>query len=240
MFHGHVDCRRIYSIYKRKEIVEIKIGSCCIRIRMISNKMNPQEVKNMVNKEETEMTDTGIKLVRAENSRKEYKRIKKLYNEAFPADERAPLFLLKKRAKQKKGDSWSIYDGSEWIGWIYMITYKNLAYVNYLAIDNQYRGKGYGIYAIEELKKKYKGKNIFLALEQLDSKAENYVQRLKRHDFYERCGLKDLPYKIKEATVVYAIMGTGETVEPEEYKEMMDKFLGRIFTRLVDARMLKD
>ena len=185
------------------------------------------------------MTDVNIKLLPAPGSRIEYKRIKKLYREAFPADERAPLFLLKKRAVQKKGDSWNVYDGERWIGWVYMIAYKELAYINYLAIDSSKRRKGYGVYVIEEIKKKYAGKKVFLALEQLDTKAENYEQRLKRHAFYERCGLHDLPYKIKEASVVYSIMGNGEAVEPEEYKEMMDKFLGPFFTRLIDTRILK-
>ena len=81
---------------------------------------------------------------------------------------------------------------------------------------------------------------IRLALEQLNKNAENYEQRVKRHAFYERCGLTDLPYKIKEGTVVYSIMGTGETVEPEEYREMMDDFLGGFFTRLIDTRILKE
>ncbi len=183
---------------------------------------------------------TDIKLVLAQNSRREYKRIKKLYKEAFPPDERAPFFLLKKRAARKKGDSWNVYDGSKWIGWAYMVTYKDLAYLNYLAIDNSQRGKGYGVYVIEELRKMYAGKKFFLALEQLNKNAENYEQRVKRHAFYERCGLTDLPYKIKEGTVVYSIMGTGETVEPEEYREMMDDFLGGFFTRLIDTRILKE
>jgi GNAT superfamily N-acetyltransferase len=186
------------------------------------------------------MADVNIKLIPVPNSRKEYKRIKNLYKEAFPADERAPLFLMKKRAAKNKGDSWNVYDGDRWIGWVYMITTDDLAYVNYLAMDNSQRGKGYGVYVIEEIKKKYAGKKVFLALEQLDPKADNYEQRLKRHAFYERCGLKDLPYKIKEASVVYSIMGTGETVEPEEYKKMMDDFLGPFFTRLIDTRILKE
>ncbi len=186
------------------------------------------------------MTGLDIRLVPVENSRKEYARIKKLYKEAFPPEERAPFFLLKRRAAQKKGDSWNVYDGSRWIGWAYMIRYKDLAYVNYLAMDNLQRGKGYGVYVIEELKKKYAGQKFFLALEQLDPNAENYEQRVKRHAFYERCGLKELPYKIKEASVVYSIMGTGETVEPEEYNEMMDTFLGGFFTRLIDTRILKE
>ena len=53
--------------------------------------------------------------------------------------------------------------------------------------------------AIEALKKQYHGSRFFLALETLDKAADNYEQRVKRHSFYEKCGLSDMPYKLKEA-----------------------------------------
>ena len=169
---------------------------------------------------------------------KNLRKIKKLYKTAFPKDERAPFWLLTKRAKSDCADFWALYDGEEFIGMAYVVRYEALAYLFYLAIDDGKRGKGYGTKAITELKARYGGGKLFLALEQLDESAPNYEQRLKRHAFYESCGLHDLPHKIKEASVVYAVMGFGEAVEPEEYEEMMKRYLGGFLYKTVDVRMI--
>lgn len=183
------------------------------------------------------MTDT-FRLEAAPNRRAEYKRIKKLYKEAFPADERAPLMLMKRRAAQRKADSWNMYDGDEWIGWTYVITYDSMAYIFYLAIDNAKRGRGYGTAALEAIREKYKKHRIFLALEQLDKEAENYEQRLGRHAFYEKNGLKDLPHKIREASVVYSVMGFDDEIKPEEYKTMLDAYTGKFFGMFLNTEMI--
>lgn len=41
----------------------------------------------------------------------DHKRIRKLYSEAFPLPERAPLRLLIKKAEQGKAEFWEMFDG---------------------------------------------------------------------------------------------------------------------------------
>ncbi len=168
-----------------------------------------------------------------------YAEIRKLYKQAFPANERAPFFLLMKKAGSAAADFWALYDGQKWVGIAYVVKYKQLAYLFYFAVKAEERGKGYGKTAIEALKKQYHGSRFFLALETLDKAADNYEQRVKRHSFYEKCGLSDMPYKLKEASVIYDIMGIGEAVEPEEYREMMELYVGKFLRRLIDMRIIK-
>ena len=165
-----------------------------------------------------------------------YKKIKDLYRKAFPKEERAPFFVLKSR--DNRADCWSIYDNENWIGFAYVIVYKNLAYLFYFAIDENQRGKEYGSRTIQLLKEEYKDKKLFLAIEPLDENANNYDQRVKRHGFYIKNGLKDLPYKIKEDSVVYSIMGT-EVVYKDEYEALIQNYLGFLY-KFVDMNILKE
>ena len=145
-----------------------------------------------------------------------------------------------KKANPSVADFWALYDDENWVGFTYVVKGDGLAYIFYLAIKPDEQGKGYGGTALEILKDYYKGCRIFLALENLDQTTGNYEQRIKRHSFYEKCGLSDMPYKIKEAAVIYDIMGIGGGVEPEEYGRMMEQYLGKFYMRLVDMKIIKD
>ncbi|MDO5783729.1 MAG: GNAT family N-acetyltransferase [Eubacteriales bacterium] len=163
----------------------------------------------------------------------ERKKIRSLYRRAFPADERAPFWLLARKAHRSNVDWWSIYDGDTWVGFFYVLHDNDLSYVFYFAISEQCRGKGYGSQALSELKKKYAGRRIFLAIEQLDPAAENYVERVKRKQFYEKNGFTDLHEKLREANVVYSLLGIGGTVRKEEYKTLICNWCGSLLARLV-------
>lgn len=180
-----------------------------------------------------------MQLIEVSKKSEDYAAIKRLYKKAFPTNERAPFWLLMKKNKPSTADFWAFRDGNEFVGFTYVVKYQNLAYIFYLAIQADKRGKGYGTQAIEALKNRYAGKRIFLALESPDETADNYEQRVKRHAFYEKCGLSDIPYRLKEASVVYSLMGIGKAVEPEEYRTMMENYLGGFFSRIVDMRIIR-
>ena len=177
--------------------------------------------------------------------------IERIYTESFPDNERAPMKLLKKRAAAGKADFLAVCEGEQVVGMAYVVCLRDLAYLFYLAVDKQYRGKGYGTATIKALLKKYSGKRFFLALEQLDRSAENYSQRLKRREFYKSCGLTDLPFRLKEGPVTFAAMGgiydentcriSGDmTVSAAEYRELMTRYMGIIMRCIVDVRLLPD
>ena len=172
-------------------------------------------------------------------TKEEYGRCKALFTEAFPPEERLPFFLVNGAARRGRADFWCLYEAEKWVGIAYVICHKDLAYLFYFAIDAEQRGGGHGSAALAELKRQYAGRRLFLAIEQLDPAAENYAQRLSRHAFYERCGFHDIPHKLKEATVIYSLMGTGGAVQPEEYIELFDAFLGRFIRRLIDTRLME-
>lgn len=178
-----------------------------------------------------------MELIKVTKKLPEFKAVKQLYNEAFPDDERAPFGLLMRKAG--KADFFAFYDNGNWVGLTYIVRHNRLAYIFYIAITPKQRGKGYGTAAMKTLIEYYKDCRLFLALEQLDKTAENYDQRVKRHEFYKNCGLSELPYRIKEGNVIYDIMGVGGKVEPEEYRALIDNYLGWFMKRIVDMRIIK-
>lgn len=155
----------------------------------------------------------------------DYRKISRLYRTAFPADERAPMWFMALKAENENVDFWGLYADEEWVGLAYVISEWEASYLFYLALSESLRGKGLGSKALQSLKNYYAGQRIFLALEQLDESADNYEDRQRRRSFYLKNGLKPLPLTIREATVTYDVMGTGD-VKPEEYKSMMKKYLG--------------
>jgi len=159
-------------------------------------------------------------------------RIKKLYEEAFPPIERFPYWILKRRVSQGITEMWNIFNEDTWIGWTYIIKYinkekKKFAYVLFFAIDANYRNKGYGSQALKLIFENYKDYSISLAIEVYeDEKAENQEQRIRRHNFYKRCGMDDLPYQTSSYKITLDLMYYGRPPERDEFKDMMSYFAG--------------
>ncbi|MCM1022441.1 MAG: GNAT family N-acetyltransferase [Prevotella sp.] len=166
-----------------------------------------------------------ISLKRINAFSEDFGRISCLYRTAFPADERAPMWLLALKAGRENVDFWGLYADGDWLGLAYVISEGGASYLFYLAVSEELRGKGLGSKALRAIVTHYAGQRLFLALEQLDENADNFAERQRRRRFYLKNGLKPLPLTIREATVTYDVMGTGD-VKPEEYESMMKKYLG--------------
>ncbi len=165
--------------------------------------------------------------------KRDFKQIKKLYGSAFPKDERAPFFLIKRRAFQGRADMLVAENDGEFIGFAYTVVYKALVYLFYFAVAAEKRGQGNGGNILGLLREYYKGKTIFLAREPLDDGADNSEQRIKRREFYVKNGFSDLPYQIKEASMTYDLMSTDGDFDPQDYNALMKNWAGRFISRFV-------
>lgn len=155
-------------------------------------------------------------------------KVDKLYHSAFPIEERTSLEVLVRKANENKGAFLSIYDEDKWVGLTYVITYQDLSYVLYLAIDDTFRGKGYGSQTLELLKIKYPH-TIMLCIEEVEEKYENYKQRLSRKQFYLRNGLKEMGFKYFEADVKYEMLYYGKKLPSKTYDDLMVAYAGNIY-----------
>lgn len=175
-------------------------------------------------------------MITLEPYRKEFgKQYKALYLSAFPEEERAPWWLLKRRARQGRAQALAALDDGRFAGMAYVVTLDDMAYLFYLAVEEDQRGRGTGGSIIAALRERFPDKRIFLAREQLDSSAENYPQRESRHRFYLSNGFEDWGITVREGPVTYDVMGTGKPVTPPEYRALIGGWAGRIAGRLFRA-----
>lgn len=177
--------------------------------------------------------------IREATNRNDLKQIKQLYLSAFPKEERPPFSLLCHKAKQNKGTFLLLEDNQYFIGFMHVAKSNSLVYLAFFAIDNQYRGKGYGSQALALLKKNYQDIPILIAREILDPSCDNYVQREQRYHFYLNNGFVDLPYSIQEGNVIYDSMSTHPSVKPEQYMDIAHRWAGPIVSKLIGFQMQK-
>lgn len=93
---------------------------------------------------------------------------KNLYINSFPKDERFPFWILKSCAKEENVEFNAILDDNKAVGIEYIVKYENAAYLMYIAVDENQRGKGYGSKILEDLIEQYK--NIVLIIERPDKR----------------------------------------------------------------------
>ena len=166
-------------------------------------------------------------------------RMRSVFLEAFPPEERPPYLFLLLRTKSPVVDYCGIFAEERPVGLAYTLKNDRAAYLFFLAIRRSDRGKGFGSEAMRLLLNRYQGLSVFLAHEELDASADNYEERIRRHELYLRCGLRDIPFTLREGQMTYAVMGNGGAVSPKLYRELMEPYLGR-FSRYLPKTYLAD
>ena len=153
-----------------------------------------------------------------------------LYIRAFPFEERCPFPIIRKKAKEGKGEFFGIFDEDNFVGLIYNIVYKDLVYIYYLAITETLRHQGYGTKILNDIKKMYKDKRIILMAETVDPSASNYQERVNRSKFYAKNSFVFQGYTIMEWGVNYDMLGAIPTTSrKEEFKEIIKYYFGDFF-----------
>lgn len=180
----------------------------------------------------------NIKIVAVKNNKQDMKWAKRLYLSAFPSEERAPFFMLKQ--KNGKNSVWlKITADGKNAGFFYLITNNDAVYLCYFAIAPAYRGRHIGTKALKMLLDKYKGKRVFLAIERTDENADNMDERIKRKNFYLRCGLRESHKLVQEGNMKYELLVHGGEVNNNDYEPMMRKWLGFPLSCFVKTKIIE-
>lgn len=114
-----------------------------------------------------------------------------VYYEAFPEAERIDFDkLFPKSNYPAEVKLATIVEDQTNVGIILLVDMQSKAFILYLAVDANIRGRGIGRKVLDELKLMYPD-GFILESESLDVDANNREQRLARYAFYERNGLID-------------------------------------------------
>ena len=70
------------------------------------------------------------------------------------------------------------------VAFIYIINYKKMSFVLYLATNKRKRNKGYGIYLLNWFTENNQKRDIFVNIEEVNDKYEDNILRKKKLAFY--------------------------------------------------------
>lgn len=150
-----------------------------------------------------------------------WNKVAALAKEAFPPKEYLAPSRLVKMADAENFDFLALLDEGAFVGFMAVQTFENLAYLFFLAIAPDCRGKGYGSRAIETLKAAYPDKTHLVDFEMLDATAPNREQREKRRQFYLRNGYGETGWFQSYLGVDYEIFCMGDNFDIGTFKAMM-------------------
>lgn len=168
---------------------------------------------------------------------RENPQIKALFQSAFPRWERVPFWALLLRSKSKGIDFFSFFDQEQFCGLAYLVTYANMTFIQYLAVDGAVRSKGYGTQILHQIDERGKGRTIVLEIEAVDAAAGNFEQRKKRKAFYLRNGYASSGYGYSLGGVAFEVLYKGAAFDPQAYSAMLKWFsLGLFRVRLRPIR----
>lgn len=128
----------------------------------------------------------------------EYQEIKDLMKRSFPKNELYSMWFLMLISKIKKVDFLAYYDKDQFIGYVYIIKSKKVAYIMYLAINDRLYSHGYGSKILKDIIKTNKDKTVVLDIEPIDEESNNKEQREKRYRFYLKNGFKETGYFVED------------------------------------------
>lgn len=127
--------------------------------------------------------------------------IKRIYEEAFPTNEKFPFYILRICSSELNIHLDGIQVDDMLIGMQFIVEYDDVTYLMYFAIDEKYRNLGYGSKTLKNLI--IRNENVLLCIEK---PCGIHDIKSKRKDFYLRNGFHETGVFIIDAGVEYEIL----------------------------------
>ena len=143
--------------------------------------------------------------------------LEEINKEAFPDDERIEIPKMLSVCTQTDGEVLGWYVEGQIIG--FSMTHRNeeCVYLNYFAVKNSERCKGYGHQLLQKIQDRYLGTQLVLDFEMIDLRADNYEIRKRRKAFYLTNGMCETGYCTKlydnyfEVVCNHGVLNVGAT-----------------------------
>lgn len=146
-----------------------------------------------------------------------------LYNRAFPENERIPINTLFSMTKKEGVNFLAYYNEEKFCGLTFSLSDENSVFILYLAVNDEFRCKGYGTAIIKEIKKMAGKRSISLNVEPVLEDCKNLEERKRRIEFYRKNGIYYTGYTIILETEQYWILSSQSPFSVEEYKNLLKK-----------------
>lgn len=143
--------------------------------------------------------------------------VKQLYVSAFPANERKPFSLLRRRQRQGRSEILVVREGVEPLGFMVTVEHLDMVMLDYFAIRPDVRGRGAGKAAFALLQESCTAERLFLEIERPMPGAENLRERERRKAFYLQSGMQESGIFVHIFGTNMELMHASAPVSFEEY-----------------------
>lgn len=164
--------------------------------------------------------------------------IESIYMEAFPKHERKPFRSIQKSVNKKRAQLFVATEANEVLGFILCFIKDNLVLVDYLAVNQNIRGKGTGSKLIQYIKDIYTNHKIVLLIEQVVESASNYTQRIARKKFYLTNGFNSSSLFIDGSSGVMEILNYGSKISGKEFLSIYKFALSPLYYYLSKVKLI--
>ena len=149
------------------------------------------------------------------------KKVKGLYREAFPPEERLPWWLLRLNATRRDIDLDAWLADESFCGMTASVTVEGMHFLLFFAVAQERRGSGFGSAILTQLRQNYA--SVTLNVEPLLPDAPNLQQRERRFSFYRRNGLYDTGWYVWEVGGKFRVLSTAPELDVPTYKKVFRK-----------------
>lgn len=163
----------------------------------------------------------------------------RLYEDAFPKEEKKPLFLMEFLVRQGKMELLAIEENGEFVGLAMNMLAERTALLDYFAITPQKRCGGNGSRAICALQERFCDKKYIFEIEMQDEDAPNAEERKRRKDFYLRNGLKETGVFVNVYRTDFELLTPDGKLTFEEYAGMLRYILGQEGMELLNPHVIE-
>lgn len=139
-----------------------------------------------------------------------------LYRRAFPRSERKPFAIIRRMARQGRSDLWRCEADGRFVGLAATVNSPDLILLDYLAIVPGRRGQGLGAALMHTLLRHYGDRPLFVEIEAVEN--DPLHQKLRRRQFYQRCGLEEMQVSALVFGVPMELLGRGCRLTFEDYR----------------------
>lgn len=156
------------------------------------------------------------------------KKVNEIYVESFQKEERFSILILLFNILLKRSKMYILENCENIVAFIYIINYRKMSFILYLAVNKKYRGKGYGTCLLNEVLKLYKENTIYLNIDEINKKYADIEIRKKRLSFYLKNNFHLTNYLSIEKNCNANILSSCESFNLNEYIKL-DKKIGSCF-----------
>ena len=154
--------------------------------------------------------------------------IKRLYEEAFPAEQRMPFTTLVNTQTAGGVEILSIENATgDFYGLAIMFVDAKAALLAYFAIAPEKRGGGIGSKVLKLLEERYYDKHFCLEIESTKIAADNAEQRRCRKAFYLRNGMKEASFGVNLFGVAMEVLTNRPGLSFGEYQAPYQNAFGK-------------